>query len=629
MPTVNLSPIFNGWQGFSLNGLPLAGGLINTYQAGTVTTSATYTTNAGNVANTNPIQLDSSGHPPFEIWLVQGQSYKFVLTDSLGLNPITYDNIQGIDVNGGKLRTDLADQTSALNGAGLVAYNSALSYANGTVGGALIDFGSTASAAVGAGLVAFSPAFGATYGSATIGSRVNKTGHSSNTNTILGLGVADDHLLTGTVGYRTTVVGSGAGAAIGSAVTAGGSNSYYGFGSGAANTEGSGNCFYGALSASANITGDHNNIFGYRALDKHTNGAQNNVFGFNGLFSLTSGNNNSGFGESVLYNMTTGNGNVAVGMNALWSRTVGDFAVAVGFQSSFEQTTALGNTAVGKESLYSFTTQGENTAVGYEALRGVAGGVSNTGIGYRAITAINGGTFNTGTGWSTLLRLTTGSSNTAYGQQSGSFLTTGGQNVCVGDSAGAGMSTASQCVAVGSATLSNINGNDNTAVGWNAAAPGSAQTWTNTTSIGSNAQPTASNQVTLGNTSVATLRCQVTTITAISDERDKYDIGKLGDILPESFFDEDIAAVYRWSMRDGTDRGDAVHAGVIAQNLKDIQSRHGMEILNLVNESNPDQMEATPGNLLIPAVVELKRLRSRVSILESQVAQLLEAQRKT
>lgn len=96
MPTVNLSPIFNGWQGFSINGLPLAGGFINTYVAGTVTPLATYTTNVGNVANSNPIQLDASGHPPFEIWLIQGLSYKFVVTDALGLNPITYDNITGI-----------------------------------------------------------------------------------------------------------------------------------------------------------------------------------------------------------------------------------------------------------------------------------------------------------------------------------------------------------------------------------------------------------------------------------------------------------------------------------------------------------------------------------------------------
>lgn len=99
MPTVNLSPVFNAWQGFTPAGLPLAGGLLRTYLAGTTTPAATYTTVAGSVANANPIVLDASGHPPNEIWLVQGTGYQFVLTDALGLNPLSYDNIFGIGDN--------------------------------------------------------------------------------------------------------------------------------------------------------------------------------------------------------------------------------------------------------------------------------------------------------------------------------------------------------------------------------------------------------------------------------------------------------------------------------------------------------------------------------------------------
>lgn len=97
MPSVNFSPIFNGWQGFTPSGLPLTGGFVYTYVAGTSTPLPTYTTNAGNVANSNPIALLSDGRPPQEIWLDAAYSYKFILTDSL-LNPIaTYDNITGID----------------------------------------------------------------------------------------------------------------------------------------------------------------------------------------------------------------------------------------------------------------------------------------------------------------------------------------------------------------------------------------------------------------------------------------------------------------------------------------------------------------------------------------------------
>jgi hypothetical protein len=93
---VTLSPIGNGAQFFSATGQPLAGGLLNTYVAGSSTPAATYTTYLGNVANNNPIVLGSDGRPPSEIWLTQGTSYKLVLTDSLSNILATYDNISGI-----------------------------------------------------------------------------------------------------------------------------------------------------------------------------------------------------------------------------------------------------------------------------------------------------------------------------------------------------------------------------------------------------------------------------------------------------------------------------------------------------------------------------------------------------
>jgi len=93
---VNLAPIGNGFQFFTNTGLPLNGGYIYTYQAGSSTPLATYTTSAGTIANTNPIQLGTSGRPPQEIWLTSGYSYKFVLTDSANVQIATYDNLYGI-----------------------------------------------------------------------------------------------------------------------------------------------------------------------------------------------------------------------------------------------------------------------------------------------------------------------------------------------------------------------------------------------------------------------------------------------------------------------------------------------------------------------------------------------------
>jgi hypothetical protein len=92
--SVNLSLIGGaGWQFFDNNGIPLSGGLLYTYAAGTTTPQATYTSNTGLTANTNPIVLNSAGRPPNQIWVTSGISYKFVLTTSTSVLLITEDNI--------------------------------------------------------------------------------------------------------------------------------------------------------------------------------------------------------------------------------------------------------------------------------------------------------------------------------------------------------------------------------------------------------------------------------------------------------------------------------------------------------------------------------------------------------
>lgn len=93
---VNLSPIGNGFQFFTTTGVPLAGGKIYTYQAGSSTPLATYSDNAGLVANANPIILGSDGRPSTEIWLTYGYNYKFVLKDADDVTIQTYDNLYGI-----------------------------------------------------------------------------------------------------------------------------------------------------------------------------------------------------------------------------------------------------------------------------------------------------------------------------------------------------------------------------------------------------------------------------------------------------------------------------------------------------------------------------------------------------
>jgi hypothetical protein len=97
---VNLSPIWGaGAQLLDNSGNVLSGGKIYTYAAGTTTPVTTYTSSNGGTANSNPIILNSAGRVPYEIWLTDDISYKFVLKDSNDVLIATYDNLNGINSN--------------------------------------------------------------------------------------------------------------------------------------------------------------------------------------------------------------------------------------------------------------------------------------------------------------------------------------------------------------------------------------------------------------------------------------------------------------------------------------------------------------------------------------------------
>jgi len=97
MPTVTLS-IFGGVgaQFFDNNGVPLSGGKIFSYFAGTTTPQVTYTSSNGAVAHTNPIILDSAGRVPSgEIWNDFNALYKFILKTSTDVTIASFDNVGG------------------------------------------------------------------------------------------------------------------------------------------------------------------------------------------------------------------------------------------------------------------------------------------------------------------------------------------------------------------------------------------------------------------------------------------------------------------------------------------------------------------------------------------------------
>lgn len=102
MPTVLLSNFAgSGAQFFDDNGNVLSGGKIYTYVAGTSTAATTYTDYTGGTAHTNPIILNSAGRVSTgEIWVLNNNSYKFIVKTSADVTIATYDNIiSGIGTN--------------------------------------------------------------------------------------------------------------------------------------------------------------------------------------------------------------------------------------------------------------------------------------------------------------------------------------------------------------------------------------------------------------------------------------------------------------------------------------------------------------------------------------------------
>lgn len=82
---------------FDANGVPLVGGLLYSYIAGTSVPAATFTDQTGLTPNANPVVLDGNGQA--NVWLGSG-SYKFVLTDSNGVVQFTVDNVSSSATSG-------------------------------------------------------------------------------------------------------------------------------------------------------------------------------------------------------------------------------------------------------------------------------------------------------------------------------------------------------------------------------------------------------------------------------------------------------------------------------------------------------------------------------------------------
>lgn len=382
-----------------------------------------------------------------------------------------------------------------------------------------------------------------------------------------------------------------------------------------ANTTGRRQVAIGSRSLLGNTTGYYNTAVGSHTMENNATGHENAAFGTQALQSCSNGYGNTGLGATAGNKIQSGTNNTCVG-----------YLTGAGFSASVAS--GSGNTAVGYRALGVFTTAYDCVAIGRDACVSQVDGSENCVIGadaklnnvsgnYNCVFGQNAGRESTGNGRSIFgayaldalvdgqggdafgyqaLTSATGDYNSAFGYQSGNLITTGSNNVVMGRAAGGSITT----------------GSANTCLGYSADTASSA---TNSTALGNGATCTGSNQVTLGNNGVTTLRCQVTSITALSDERFKTDVRDLE--IPDAFLEEIRIVVFRWTAEAHMPDGDQV--SVLAQQLDAAQCKYGLEWLNLVDKTNPDRWEATPGKLLLPLLMKFGGMSKRMRAVESRL----------
>ena len=349
----------------------------------------------------------------------------------------------------------------------------------------------------------------------------------------------------------------------------------------------------------------NNTILGIDAGNSLNSGFSNTLIGSSAGFAINFGDYHTCIGHEAGANITNANEAVCVGYYAGGASTASDTVmigsnsgrsasatghISIGYQAGYSQTSGIKNTNLGYQAGYTNTTNGSRTIIGYEAgLYNV--GNANTFVGESAGRSVSGSGF--------------AQYNVAIGRESGYALTFGNFNVTIG--AGSAYALA--------------NGNDNTIIGYEAG--DNITSGSNNIVIGKgsdSSSATVSNEITLGNSSITSLRCAVTSITSLSDERDKSEIKDLEYGL--AFIDALQPREFVWDNRPETDKdGEEFYSankgkkdfGFIAQEVRELDN----DTLRLVYTENEEKLELSYGKLVPILVKAIQELKEEVELLKS------------
>jgi hypothetical protein len=289
------------------------------------------------------------------------------------------------------------------------------------------------------------------------------------------------------------------------------------------------------------------------------------------------------FGDGALIRNSTGNYNIAIGYMSLMYNSTGNDNISIGASSLGSNDSGSSNISIGNSSLSANSTGTDNLSIGNSSLNWNEGGTKNVALGNIALQKNTSGRENVAVGWGSLYNNTIGIQNTAIGYLAGFTMT--------------------------------------------------AITGSNNTLVGSYALPSSNNvsdEITLGNSFVTALRSAATSITSLSDRRDKTDIVPIAEGL--DFIKQLKPVTFTWNTRDQAKVG-IKSAGFIAQDLLALQKSSPIgKNLDLVSENNPEKLEARYNNLLpvlVKAIQDQQQViedqKIRLDALEKLVQQLIQA----
>ncbi|OFX35717.1 MAG: hypothetical protein A2X08_12075 [Bacteroidetes bacterium GWA2_32_17] len=406
-------------------------------------------------------------------------------------------------------------------------------------------------------------------------------------------------------------------------ISSGRYNNFFGYQAGYSDTSGCYNVANGYQALYSNTTGGYNVANGYMSLYANNTGQSNTSNGYQSLYSNTIGSANTANGLLALYSNTDGSCNTANGNQALYSNTNGSYNTANGAYSLLFSTTGTSNTANGTRALYSNTSGSENTASGTWTLYSNDIGYDNTASGAYSLYSNTTGYFNTADGVSSLYSNTTGYYNAANGYRALFYNTTGTSNTAFGFNAGSGAIGVNfnQCTFIGSSSYPIVARTNVTMLGYGI----------------TNAQCTGDNQVCIGNTSISSIRAQVTSITAYSDARFKTNIkdnvAGLDFILklkPVTYNVRPTELHRIWGTPDSLlrkiDHSEIEKIrfiGFLAQDVEKAAKENGFEFPGIdIPKNDKEVYSLRYVDFIMPMVKAVQELNEKISVLEEKNNQL-------